>query len=107
MMTYSEHKTNPCKECRNRYPACHDSCASYQEWNMARLSAKRIAMKKQDTSKMFEDYRKHAIENMSTKHRESWTAKHHRRIKDEGSEMEADQCELCADSVHVPDGEMD
>lgn len=90
MMTYSEHKANPCKECRNRSPACHDRCKSYQDWNMARLRAKKIAMKKQDMNKMFEDYRRRAIDNMSTKHAQAWTAKHHRRVSDESIEMEAD-----------------
>lgn len=107
MMTYKEHQANPCRECRNRSPACHDRCESYKSWNAARLRVKKIAEKKHDMNQMFADYRKHAIENMSTKHCKSWTAKHRRRLSDESPEMEEDKRKLCEDSVHVPNREMD
>lgn len=35
----------PCKDCKQRYPACHDKCKSYQDW----VSIER--QKKEDSQK--------------------------------------------------------
>lgn len=100
----------PCRECPDRNAGCHSGCPKYKEWQRVHveelIKINKVRMKKQ----IVDLYTKSSVVKVKESIRKKeilGRRKYHRRIFDESIEMEADKRKLCADSVHVPDREMD
>ena len=60
--------TNPCKDCADRHPICHDSCEKYAAWRKFHLAEK--AREKEQNASCYVG--KNAFEQ------ESWMGRGHR-----------------------------
>lgn len=51
----------PCKECTDRYLACHDHCEKYREYDAERKKIQELASKQKQTNYDYYRIRKHHV----------------------------------------------
>lgn len=56
--------SGPCKECNDRYIACHDFCEKYKTWRQEFEAIKEIVFKQRMNEKMLDERRNKAIARM-------------------------------------------
>lgn len=61
-------KMSPCKDCKNRYPGCHDKCLAFIDWTQERQVVKDKLFKEKEA--------KYALNNMHINRMRSFGEKH-------------------------------
>lgn len=57
----------PCKNCNDRYLACHDNCEKYKEFNAERKRVQELASKQKQTSYDYFKVRKYHVRKETRK----------------------------------------
>ena len=100
----------PCLDCPDRHVGCHSECQKYKGWLYIHIEERTKFNKARTKKEIVETYTKSSIVKVKESVRKKEVLgrrKYHRRIFDESIEMEADKRKLCADSVPLPEREMD
>lgn len=58
----------PCKECRQRYPACHDKCLSYIDWKQKNQVIKDRIFKEKEAIRGVRDSNLNRMRSFGEKH---------------------------------------
>ena len=59
--TYNSGIDSTCKDCSERYPACHDSCERYIQARKSYDEQKRIISEARNENRIFNDYKRKKI----------------------------------------------